>query len=634
MEKAKWIWAHKNDAPDKYCEFVSVFNASGKTSVDISCDGDYVMYINGAEVATNQYGDYPHFKVFDSIDITDFIKEGENRIAFNVWHFGVNTQRYVNAQAGLIFEVKSEDKVVCYSCEKTQSRISRAYISGKCQKITNQLGCTFFYDANKEDDWINGNGEGFANSVAVEKTYELNPRPNKKLVLTDNLVGKAVITEKNRVVFDMGEEVVGLVGFSFNASEEVVITGVWSEHFCDDGVTIPRIIGSRDFSFEYTAKKGKNEYRNPFLRLGCRYVELNFSKPITDISVYITKQEYPIEEIEYTFDNELDKRIYDVSVRTLRLCMMEHFVDCPWREQNLYVFDSRNQMLFGYKAFKNGNAEYVKSNLLLMSKDNREDDLLEICYPSGCKYPIPSFSLYWALALNEYLKFSGDTNFLLSVFDKLTAMLTAFANRIKNGLLTDFDDTYWSFYDWTDSNDGGKGKKTNALLNILFVLAVKNYDEICKALGKQNVFDDVVKVVKNGVEQNFYNKENGLYANDVNTDNYTVLTQALAILALDISKERKQALCKAIVDGKIENTTLSFKTFVYDALLSVDKGYKDFILAEIRTLFSKMLDAGATSFWETMNGWHDFHNAGSLCHGWSAIAVYYYNILGVARRKK
>ena len=33
------------------------------------------MYINGVEVATNQYGDYPHFKVFDSIDITDFIKE-------------------------------------------------------------------------------------------------------------------------------------------------------------------------------------------------------------------------------------------------------------------------------------------------------------------------------------------------------------------------------------------------------------------------------------------------------------------------------------------------------------------------------------------------------------------------------
>lgn len=633
MEKAKWIWAHKNENPDEYCEFVSVFNASGKTSVEISCDGDYVMYINGVEVATNQYGDYPHFKVFDSVDITDFIKEGENRIAFNVWHFGVNTQRYIASQAGLIFEVKSKDGVVCYSCEKTQSRISRAYLSGKCKMITAQLGCSFFYDASKEDDWKNSDVDGFSDSVIVNKTYDLNLRPNKKLVLTDTVVGKPIITEENRIVFDMGEEVVGLVGFSFEAGEETVITGVWSEHFCDDGVSIPRIIGSRDFSFEYTAKKGKNNYRNPFLRLGCRYVELNFSKPITNVSVCIREQEYPVEEIEYSFDSELDRRIYDVSVRTLKLCMMEHYVDCPWREQNLYVFDSRNQMLFGYKAFKNGNAEYVKSNLLLMSKDNREDDLLEICYPSGCKYPIPSFSLYWALALNEYLKFSNDKEFLLSVFDKLTSVLGAFANRIKNGLLTDFDNTYWSFYDWTDSNDGGNGKKTNALLNILFVLAVKNYDEICKALDKENKFDKDVKEVESNIEKAFFDKDAGLYSNDAGTKNFTVLAQALAILALDVSKERKQALCKAIVDGKIENTTLSFKTFVYDALLLVDSGYKDFILRDIRTLFGKMLDEGATSFWETMDGYHDFNNAGSLCHGWSAIAVYYYNILGVARLK-
>lgn len=38
----------------------------------------------------------------------------------------------------------------------------------------------------------------------------------------------------------------------------------------------------------------------------------------------------------------------------------------------------------------------------------------------------------------------------------------------------------------------------------------------------------------------------------------------------------------------------------------------------------KMLDAGATSFWEMKDGWKDFDGAGSLCHGWSAIPVYFY----------
>jgi len=40
-----------------------------------------------------------------------------------------------------------------------------------------------------------------------------------------------------------------------------------------------------------------------------------------------------------------------------------------------------------------------------------------------------------------------------------------------------------------------------------------------------------------------------------------------------------------------------------------------------------MLDAGATSFWETELGECDFDRAGSLCHAWSSMPVYYYSIL-------
>ena len=37
-----------------------------------------------------------------------------------------------------------------------------------------------------------------------------------------------------------------------------------------------------------------------------------------------------------------------------------------------------------------------------------------------------------------------------------------------------------------------------------------------------------------------------------------------------------------------------------------------------------MLFSGATSFWETAAGADDFGKAGSLCHGWSAIPIYFY----------
>ena len=74
--------------------------------------------------------------------------------------------------------------------------------------------------------------------------------------------------------------------------------------------------------------------------------------------------------------------------------------------------------------------------------------------------------------------------------------------------------------------------------------------------------------------------------------------------------------------------TLSMLCFAYDALLLIDKEfYKEEILADIDKRWKKMLDAGATTFWETEEGYKDFNGAGSLCHGWSAIPIYYYNIL-------
>ena len=37
------------------------------------------------------------------------------------------------------------------------------------------------------------------------------------------------------------------------------------------------------------------------------------------------------------------------------------------------------------------------------------------------------------------------------------------------------------------------------------------------------------------------------------------------------------------------------------------------------------LDNGATTFWETLNGSAENGGIGSLCHGWSALPVYYYH---------
>ena len=146
------------------------------------------------------------------------------------------------------------------------------------------------------------------------------------------------------------------------------------------------------------------------LRLGCRYLEIFSEQPIRLHYLGVIPQFYPICKKEVIIENADDRKIYNMCVKSLQLCMMEHYVDTPWREQCLYAFDSRNQMLCGYYAFENGNLEYVKSNLLLMSKDNYPTGLMSICYPCGIDLTIPSFSLYYTLSLKEYVEYSGDTS--------------------------------------------------------------------------------------------------------------------------------------------------------------------------------------------------------------------------------
>ena len=71
------------------------------------------------------------------------------------------------------------------------------------------------------------------------------------------------------------------------------------------------------------------------------------------------------------------------------------------------------------------------------------------------------------------------------------------------------------------------------------------------------------------------------------------------------------------------------KAFKYDALLKNNREkYKDSVLSEIRKTYKIMVDSGLGTVWETIEGETAFDNAGSLCHGWSAIPIYYFDILG------
>ncbi len=631
--KSKWIWTDNLLQYDTYGEFYDSFKyCTGNIKLNISADSNYVVYVNGKFVDSDQYPDFPYYKVYDTIDITKFCLPGKNSIAITVWYYGKENMSYYPGNPALRYEICADQELLCCSDSSTLSRISRAYKNGYCKLITGQLGFSYLYDCTQEDNWKTGDFSGFSYSVEIDQNLPMYHRPIKKLTVSDRLQPKLIFNENGKhFLYDIGYEEVGYFTVKLKSAVKQNVLICYGEHITDGGVR--RKIHGRDFSFELTVGPGQNEYTNYFRRLGLRYLEVYTQSQIDIEYIGVYPCYYPVLKVNKKLEDDLDQKIYDVAVRTLELCMHDHYEDCPWREQGLYAMDSRNQMLCGYYAFKE--YEYPRANLYLMSKDDREDGLLSICIPSGNNLTIPSFSLHYFIEVYEYTKYSGDLTLAREILLKLNSILNVFLERIDcNGLVPNFPDScHWNFYEWSDDMDGKKGKNStqiyDAALNCLLSVALDRMDKIYCLSGQNAHYQDTICRLNKKIFEVYYDKERQLFKNSSLGTGFSELVNSLAILCNAAEGTIAENIAKQLAsDNTLTKATLSMTCFKYDALLKTDfKRYKDYILADIRIKYKHMLDAGATSFWETEKGESDFNNAGSLCHGWSAMPIYYYNIL-------
>ena len=633
FECAEWIWPSNASEDDTYGEFYVDICEKTHTVCRLSADGDYTLFVNGRCVACNQYGDFEHYKIYDEVDLTPYLT-GRDRLAFLVWHFGAPSQRYRPARAGLIFEVESEGGIVAASGRDTPARFSRACIGGRKQRITPQLGFSFCYDATREDDWKTGGCAGFTPATVVEKRCSFFLRPIERPVMLPPAHAAITRLDDRHYRIDLGRETVGCFTLSCTCAAEQTLTVAWGEHLEKDGRVL-RAVGGRDFTLYYRAKAGKNDFTNHMLRLGLRYLEIDGEAPFTLEYAGVLPQVYPVRRRKAVLADPLDQAVYDVCVRTLELCMMEHYVDCPWREQNLYGFDSRNQMLAGYDAFEGGNAAYVRANLKLMAMDAREDDLLSICAPCGTDLTIPSFSLHFILACGEYVARTGDAAFAREVGDKIEAILHFVLAQKKEGVLHGFTAAcHWNFYDWSpysDGSDRAAAAKPDLILNAMTILALDAFSAICAETGRVFPFCGEADALRLAARGRFWSETQKTFTMFEDGTSATELAAAYAILAGIADQERAAELAEQLASGRLTPCSLASRLFKYRALLAVNESYRDTVLTAIRADYGAMLKAGATSVWETDRGWRDFDEAGSLCHGWSSYPVYFYHRFGMVR---
>lgn len=623
--KAKWIWKPGTSKPDEYVRFYDVFPAEHSARIKISCDSNYELLVNGRRAGFGQYADFPHHKVYDEIDISPYLKEGKNVLEILVWYIGEGSFTYYPSTAGLYYKVSCGKEVLAVSDETTLCCDDPCYIAHECKKITSQLGFSYSYDA-----------RGLSAHPKLEcavpaPKHKLFPRPVKKLRLTGAVAGKLI--DRDKCLYDLGRECAGYLNTRFRVESGAVVTIAFGEHIADGEVR--QIIGRRDFSVTLIGNGEMIDFSNYMRRLGCRYLQVKCDRPVEVVYVGIDEVLYPLNVLPFDAGNDLRQKIYDTSVRTLQLCMHEHYEDCPWREQALYALDSRNQMLYGYYAF--GEYDFPRACLKLFALEQHPDGHIAICSPTGEKFCIPFFSLAYCLAMCEYVAYSHDTTLFEEDYGRVKGILDIFMNReSENDLVVSYydDRDYWNFYEWSDDLAGccmePDSRRVEVVLNAFFSIVLREVAKVAESLGKHADAESYLNrasKVNAAINRRFFRKEEGLYINH-DSGKFSELGNALCVLAGAASKKVAKEIGRRIAEGTIPvKASLSMHGFVYDALLAIGPSYSKYILDRIDTIYGKMLAAGATSFWETELGEADFDGAGSLCHGWSALPVYYYRKL-------
>lgn len=673
LKNADWIFVD-NIQPDicnSYFDYKTNFETEGKGKVTLylsSCSL-YALYINGQFVDCGQYPGYEDYQVYDEIDITSYTVEGVNSLFLTQYVVGKDFSTHRVLIPGAIFSVWQNENCILNSSAECLSRVNPYYMCGDMERVSLQLGYTFKYDARQEET-------PFRASVVAKKAKQLYERPISKLPIekeitgvlknqgifietkSDKPIGKRMqdsflasrtaqelfsterqklcwqVSEQNAdgvyFIFDAKEESVGFISLDFEVEEECEVLIGYGEHLED--LRVRSFVADRNFCGSYYAAKGRNKFFYPFQRMGMRYLQVHiYSKCGILHHAGIRKTYYPVKEKECNSHDPLYRKIHEVGIRTLQLCMHEHYEDCPWREQSLYAYDSRIQMLCGYYAFEE--YEFAKASIYLMAHSLRKDGTIELCSPGKVSITIPSFTAVFIRQAKEYLEHSKDKAFIEGIFGSLTKVIEEFEKRIiKYDLLPYFEgDEYWNFYEWSEGLSGKEylyeDARFEAPLNALVADAFYCYARICDVVAPNIAihYDNLYVRMKKAIHQHFYDEERGIYVThkgDEKDRKVHAYTQALMLYIGVVPQEKKERVIENLLNGDMVPCTLSSSIYLYDALLREGNKYRTFVKEQVEQRWGKMLFAGATTFWETDKGQSDFRNAGSLCHGWSAVPIY------------
>ena len=582
-----------------------------EAKIYISADDYYKLYINGEFVAQGPTPAYYFRYNYNVIDVSGFLKKGENTIAVHTLYQGLINRVWLSGdnRHGLILDLVVDGKTVSKSDETFKVSYHSAYSEmGVCGYETQFLekydsrSLEVGFEKPDFDDskWANARLKQVAD-------YSLKQQESSMLTF-EEIEPKTYKARGNSILYDFGGVFVGYFGATAKGKKGDIVKIRCGQELNDDGSLRYKLRANCVYEEEWVLS-GNEDTLDWFDYKSFRYVEVILPDDVQLNNVKLTAKHYPFSlktnlKAEFAKDEKLQK-IWELCVRTQRYGVQEVIQDCMEREKGFYLGDGC------YTALTNmvltGDDSMVKRLIDDAFATDFISDTLVTCMNCSFMQEIAEYPLMLVYLVLWHYRFTGDSEYLKINYPKVKKLLDAYKRDYENkGLLKNLDK--WCVVEWpknfqhnydVDITEGKICKEAHVSLNAYYLYAVKSANKIAEALGEKCYRDETPLI--SAFMKAFYDEEKHLFKDGENTNHTTIIGNSF-VFAFDLCSDEKfkENFLKELKEKGIHSVSF-FCAFCILLGLAVNNRY-DLIKRELldEGAWLRMLKEDATT---TFEGW-------------------------------
>lgn len=530
----------------------------------ISADDMYKLYVNGKFVAMGPAPMYRTGYYYNVLDITPYVREGENILAVHTYYQGLRNRVWVSADGmhGLIFDLLGEGgRLVVCSDGQTLTHRHTAYTPGYL--VGYETGWMENYDFRAPEvgfeaadfpatDWVCATPKAYPE-------YTLVAQPTEPLSVYDMPAARTEARENGCIFIDLGQEVVGYPLLRMRGTPGARVLLYSGEECNPDGTVRHAMRCACDYTDTFTLS-GAEDVSDVFDYRAFRYMEVILPPGVQLLFAGARVRHYPYRRVsDCRFPDERIRAVFDLCERTIHYGVQEGYLDCMSREKGQYFGDGCYSALC--HALLTG--EYAMMRKLM---DNAVagafiDPAWMAGGPSAFMQEIAEYPLMIIILGALYLRMSADTGYIRSFLPHAYAAWHTYLTRygfplrgVDKWIVLDWPAESRDDYDF-DLRHGKTSPGSNAVLCAWFVLAAEALEAMEAACNLR--FDHpAAATLRRTLYDTFYDAGRHLFVDSDTSRHASLGANVMGALCACPDAQQRENLLKMIRQKRLSASNL------------------------------------------------------------------------------